>query len=37
MAVVKAAGVMLSEINRMDIFDFFILYHELEEKAKKSK
>lgn len=35
--VLKASGVQMSEINAMDIFDFFILFHELDEKAEKNK
>lgn len=37
LGVVKAAEVSMTEINRMDIFDFFVMFHELEEKAERQK
>lgn len=37
LSVSKASGASLDTINRMDVFDFFILFHNLEEQAEKSK
>lgn len=37
LSVIKAAGVSMTEINRMDVFDFFVLLNDIDQKAEEQK
>lgn len=37
LGVIKASSVSMREIEMLDIFDFFIMLHELDQKAEKQR